>query len=128
MFLTVFNTPGIAFNVLNYFFMILGNSKKLMSPSNVVQKFVALELKVCRITAFFSKELSSSFAVEISSSNISRHFSHVTKSCIFKNLNLRKKTNGNFCRIFLKNGFKHLKLYSNLPSWLARSCCHMGKF
>ena len=55
-----------------------------------------------------------------------RHFSHVTKSSIFKNLDLRKKADRNFRGNFLKNRFMHLKLYSNLPSWLAWSCCHMG--
>ena len=45
-----------------------------------------------------------------------RHFSHVTKSHIFKNLNLRKKADRNFCGTFLKNRFRHLKLYSNPPS------------
>ena len=57
-----------------------------------------------------------------------RHFSHVTKSCIFKNLNLRKKADRDFRDTFLKNRFRHLKLYSNLPSWLTRSRCHMGTF
>ena len=51
-----------------------------------------------------------------------------SKSHIFKNLNLRKKADRNFCGTFLKNRFRHLKLYSNLPSWLARSRCHMGTF
>ena len=44
------------------------------------------------------------------------HFSHVTKSRIFKNLNLREKVDRNFRRTFLKNHFRHLKLYSNPPS------------
>ena len=57
-----------------------------------------------------------------------RHFSHVTKSRIFKNLNLRKKAHRNFRGTFLKNHFRHLKLYSNPPSWLARNRCHMGNF
>ena len=61
-------------------------------------------------------------------SYLSRHFSHVTKSRIFKNLNLREKEDRNFCRTFLKNPFRHLKLYSNPPSWLARGCCHMDTF
>ena len=56
---------------------------------------------------------------------ISRHFSHVTKSSIFKNLCLRKKTDRNFRWTFLKNRFRHLKLYSNSPCWLARSRCHI---
>ena len=55
-----------------------------------------------------------------------RHFSHVTKSFFFKNVNLRKKTDRNFRGSFLKNRFRHVKLYSNPPSWLARSRCHMG--
>ena len=59
---------------------------------------------------------------------ISRHFSHVTKSRIFKNLNLRKKSDRNFRGHFLKNHFKHLKLYSNPPSWLTRGRCHMDTF
>ena len=58
----------------------------------------------------------------------SRHFSHVTKSRIFENPNLRKKADCNFCDTFLKNRFRHLKLYSNPLSWLARSHCHMGTF
>ena len=58
----------------------------------------------------------------------SRHFSHVTKSRIFKTLNLRKNVDRNFRGAFLKNSFRHLKLYSNRPSWLARSRCHMGTF
>ena len=57
-----------------------------------------------------------------------RHSCHVTKSRIFKNLNLRKKADRNFRGTFLKNRFRHLKLYSNPPSWLARSRCHMGTF
>ena len=56
-----------------------------------------------------------------------RHFSHMTKSRIFKNVNLREKADRNFRRTSLKNRFRHLKLYSNPPSWLAR-CCHMGTF
>ena len=59
---------------------------------------------------------------------LSRYFSHVTKSRMFKNLNLRKKADRNFRCTFLKNRFRHLKLYSNPPSWLARSRCHMGTF
>ena len=42
-----------------------------------------------------------------------RHFSHVTKSRIFKNLNLTKKADRIFRGIFLKNRFRHLKLYLN---------------
>ena len=57
-----------------------------------------------------------------------RHFSHVNKSRVLKNLNLRKKADRNFRDKFLKNHFRHLNLYSNLPSWLAKSCCHMGSF
>ena len=43
---------------------------------------------------------------------IIRHFSHLTKSRIFKNLNSRKKADRNFHRTFLKNRFRHLELYS----------------
>ena len=57
-----------------------------------------------------------------------RQFSHVTKRSIFKNLNLRKKAYGNFRGNFLKNHFRHVKFYSNPPSWLARSRYHMGIF
>ena len=46
-----------------------------------------------------------------------RHFSHVTKCRIFKNLNLRKKPNRNFRGTFLEKRFRHLKLYSNPPDW-----------
>ena len=35
----------------------------------------------------------------------------MTKSRVLKNLNLRKKADRNFGRIFLKNHFRHLKLY-----------------
>ena len=45
-----------------------------------------------------------------------RHFNHVTKSRVFKNLDLREKADRNFRRTFLKNRFRHLKLYSNPPS------------
>ena len=57
-----------------------------------------------------------------------RHFSRMTKSCIFKIFDLRKKANRNFRGNFLKNDFRHLKLFSNPPSWLARSRCHIGTF
>ena len=57
-----------------------------------------------------------------------RHFSQVTKSRTFKNLNLRKKADHNFRDTFMKNHFRHLKLYSNPPSWLAGGRCHMGTF
>ena len=50
------------------------------------------------------------------------------KAVFSKKNNLRKKADFNFCGTFLKNRFRHLKLYSNLPSWLARSRCHMGIF
>ena len=56
-----------------------------------------------------------------------KHFSYVTKSRIFKILNLRKKANRNFRSTFLKNRLKHLKLYSNPLRWLARSR-HMDTF
>ena len=55
----------------------------------------------------------------------SRHFSHVTKTHSFKNLNLSKKPDHSFCGNCLKNYFRHLKLYSNPRSWLVRNRCHM---
>ena len=58
----------------------------------------------------------------------SRWFIHVTKGRILKNLNLRKKANRNFRCPFLKNRFKHLKLYSNPASWLARGRYYMDTF
>ena len=42
--------------------------------------------------------------------SIGRHFSHVTKSRILKNLNLRKKADSNFPSNSLKNHFKSPKL------------------
>ena len=43
----------------------------------------------------------------------------MTKSRIFKNLNLREKTDCNFPCTFLKNRSRHLKLYSNPQAvWL----------
>ena len=57
-----------------------------------------------------------------------RLLNHVTTSYIFKNLNLRKKADHNFRCVFLKNRFRRLKLYSNLPSWLAGSRYHMRIF
>ena len=59
---------------------------------------------------------------------IYRHFSHVTKSRVFKNLNLRRKADRNFRGNMLKNHFRQLKFYSNLPSWLASNLCHMSAF
>ena len=68
------------------------------------------------------------FLIFITKNVNGRHFSHVTKSRIFKNLNLREKADRNFRHAFLKNRFRHVKLYSNLPSWLVRACCHIGTF
>ena len=49
-----------------------------------------------------------------------RYFSHVTKSRIFKNLNLgKKKPIATFSAISWK---------TKSPSWLVRSRCHMGTF
>ena len=62
----------------------------------------------------------------ISSSN--RHFSHMTKTCIFKTLSLRKRADCNFRENFLKNRFRHLKLYWNPQSKLVRSHCYMVTF
>ena len=60
--------------------------------------------------------------------NFLMHFSHVTKSHIFKNLDLRRKANRDFRGNLLENHFRHLKLYSNPPSWLATSRCHIDTF
>ena len=61
-----------------------------------------------------------------------RHFRHVTKTRIFKSLNLSKKADRNFCRTFVKNRFRHPKLYSDpwgmKSCWLARSRGHIGTF
>ena len=57
-----------------------------------------------------------------------RHFIQATKSRNFKNLNLRRKTDRKFRGNLLKNHFRHPKLYSNPPSWLARNYFHMGTF
>ena len=59
---------------------------------------------------------------------LSRHFCLVTKSRIFKNLNLRRRSNCNVPGKLLQNHFRHLQLWSNPESWLARSCCHLGNF
>ena len=56
-----------------------------------------------------------------------RHFSQVTKSRILKNLNLRKKADRNFRRTFLKNRFRHLKLYSNPQADWSLSYGHLLK-
>ena len=48
--------------------------------------------------------------------SVSRHFSHVTKSRIFKNLNLRKKADRNFRCDFLENHFRHVKSFQAFKS------------
>ena len=57
-----------------------------------------------------------------------RHFSHVVKSRIFKNLNLKRKAVRNFRGNLLKSHFRHLNSYSNLRSWLTRGRWHMSNF
>ena len=42
-----------------------------------------------------------------------RYFSHMTKSRIFKSLNLRRKADRSLCHNLLEKHFRHLKLYSN---------------
>ena len=42
-----------------------------------------------------------------------RHLSHVAKSRIFKNLNLRRKDDWNFRSNSVRNQFRHLRLYLN---------------
>ena len=43
-------------------------------------------------------------------------------------LTLRRSTDRNFRGNLLENHYRHLKLHSNPPNWLARSRCHMGTF
>ena len=57
-----------------------------------------------------------------------RHFSHMVKSRIFKNLNLKRKAVRNFRGNLLKSHFRHLNSYSNLRSWLTRGRWHMSNF
>ena len=57
-----------------------------------------------------------------------KHFSHVTKSYFFKNVNLRGKANRNFRGNLLKNHFRELKLFSDPPSWLTRNRCRTSAF
>ena len=52
--------------------------------------------------------------------------SHVAKSCIFKNPNLRRKHDRNFRGKLLENHFRHQELYSKPQGWLARSRYHLG--
>ena len=40
----------------------------------------------------------------------------MNKSRIFENLDLRRKADRDFCDNLLENLFRHLKLYSDLPS------------
>ena len=40
----------------------------------------------------------------------------MNKSRIFENLDLRRKADRDFCDNLLENHFRHLKLYSDLPS------------
>ena len=74
--------------------------------------------------AWFAKSVTSLWVLV----HETRHISHVTKIRILKNLNLRKKADRNFRGSFLKNRFRHVKLYSNPPRWLDRSRCHMCTF
>ena len=60
-------------------------SEKVCFDSNFAKAFVFQPVKVTLL--FF----------------LNRHFSRVTKSCIFKNLNLREKADRNFRLNFVKN-------------------------
>ena len=96
--------------------------KKLRNNSEYL--FIEIDLRkkkwlVCCSYNLHKKSISTNIdfsrrEFDLHSSN--RHYSHVTKSRIFKNLNLRKKADRNFRGNFLKNHFRHLKLYSNPPS------------
>ena len=54
-----------------------------------------------------------------------RHYSHVTKNRIFKNLNLRKKADRNLCGNFLNNHFRQLKLYQ-IPQLIGQKSLSYG--
>lgn len=56
-----------------------------------------------------------------------RHFSHMTKSCIFKILNLTKSWLQPLQKLQKKHIW-HWNLYSNPQSWLAGSCYSKGTF
>ena len=50
------------------------------------------------------------------------------KAIFSKILVLDKKADRNIRGNWLKNHFRHLKLYSHPPSWLSRNGCHMRTF
>ena len=54
-----------------------------------------------------------------------RHYSHVTKNRIFKNLNLRKKADRSLCGNFLNNHFRQLKLYQ-IPQLIGQKSLSYG--
>ena len=49
----------------------------------------------------------------------------MTRTHTFKNLNLRRKAYHNLTPNLQENHFRYLKFYSNPPSLLARSHCHV---
>ena len=100
---------------------------KSAHKSNSKLPFSAVKLRFHLLLLMITEHYSQS-AQPTMKSHFSRYSSHVIKSSIFKNLNLRKKTDRNFHDTFLKNHFRNLKLYSDLPSWLARSSSHMATF
>ena len=53
---------------------------------------------------------------------------HVTKNRFFQDLNLRRKADRNSRGNLLKSHFRYLKFYSNPPSRLVRSHCHMSTY
>ena len=99
--------------------------KNLVSNTNCKKKYASkIKLYIFQI---FLKFFPSNFWISLISIYLQisyiRHFILVKKSCIFKNLNLQRKTDRNFGANLLGNKFRHLKLYSNATSWLTRSRC-----
>ena len=90
-------------------------AKKSAHKSNLKLPFPAVKLGFHLLLLMITEHYSYS-AQPAMKSHFSRYSSHVTKSRIFKILNLRKKVDRNFNGTFLKNHFRHLKLYSNLRS------------
>ena len=78
-----------------------------------------LPLRFCQRNCWYS------FFINLSENNTN---TDAVQKPYFQNLNLRTKADRNFRGTFLKNSFRHLKWYSNPPSWLARRRCHMCTF
>ena len=81
-------------------------SRFLFTTRNIIFGKIWSKIQNCQFKLKFDTKINSYMQNSI------RHFSHVTKSRIFKNLNLRRKTNCDLCDNLLKNHFRYLKLYS----------------